>query len=334
MNLRINFLLLALLAIGTPSISICQEIEAETIVEGLNRPMEFALHPDDGTIFVAEYGANRITKVVDGKLVEVVTDFAPQSLIGMEAQGGPVALGFSSSNWLLVAPAIEKEKPLQVLGFNLSEMADDQPLSATAAQATLEIGPDEERLNGQIHRIFASGGSIYLAGRKPEKRGFVATIKKSDAAPDSIEMLMPKTLDAKKWVPPNTSLTVSTPEGYLAVVERSFRGSALAFYSDEGEEDGLFVTGLSKVSAIAYGPNRGRLFLADQETGAIYKLIESDNKERCKSVEVYKLANISDMQFNEEGELIVTTHGTDEVGDDTGKVIKLTGLDQKKSEEE
>lgn len=332
MNLRITILLSVVLALGFACCSVGQEIQSETIIDGLNRPIDLAFHPDDGTIFVAEFGGNRVVKIVEGKPVEVVTEFVAHSLRGMETAGGPVAIGFSSSNWLLVAPVIENEKPLQVLGFDLGKMEDDKSLLASAAQATLKVGSDESQLNGQVRRIYSDGSTVYLAGEKTEKNGFVATIKNADPEPTAITLLMPEQLDAKKWIQPNTSLTLSTPEGYLAIIERTSEGSALAFYSD-GEEDGRFVTGLNDVSAIAYGPKRGRLFLADRETGAIYKLIESDNKEGCQSVEVYKLANITDMQFNEKGELFVTTLGTGEVGDDSGKVIKLTGLDEMKTEE-
>lgn len=334
MKLRIIFSLLVVWALGCCNLSNAQDIQAETIVEGLNRPVAIAQHPDDGVLFVAEYGANRVTKVVDGKPVEVVNNFASHPVVGFDSEGGPVSLGFSHGNWLLVAPAIEKEKPARVLGFNLGEMEEGKPLSADSAQANLEVGPEDNRLKAQILRIYSQSDSVYLAGQNPNKRGFVLTVKKADAAPSAVQLLMPKKLDAERWVPPNTSMTVSNPEGYLAIMERSFKGSALAFYSDDGEENGLFVTGLKDVTAIAYGPKHGRLFLADQETGAIYKLIEADNDEGCKSIEVHKLANITDMQFNEQGELLVATLGTGQVGDDTGKVIKLTGLDEKKSDEE
>ena len=334
MKLRIIFSLLIAWALACCNQAYAQDVQAETIVEGLNRPVALAQHPDDGTIYVAEYGANRVSKVVEGKPVQVVTDFASHSVVGWDSEGGPVALGFSHGNWLLVAPATEKEKTSKLLGFNLGEMEEGKPFTAASAQATLEVGPEDNRLVAQILRIYSQGSLVYLAGQKPDKRGFVLTVNKADAAPAAVDMLMPKKMDAERWVPPNTSLTVSSPEGYLAIIERSFKGSALTFYSDEGEENGMFVTGLNDVKAIAYGPKLGRLYLADQETGAIYKLVEADNDEGCKSVEVYKLANISDMQFNDQGDLLVTTLGTDQVGDDTGKVIKLTGLDEEKSDEE
>ena len=86
-----------------------------------------------------------------------------------------------------------------------------------------------------------------------------------------------------------------------------------------------------KVTAMAYGPNRGRLFLADRDTGAIYKLIESDNDAGCESVKVHELANITAMRFNAAGELLVATLG-ETIGDESGQVIKLIGFDSVEEE--
>ncbi len=332
MNSKLLSVVLLALAMCWSVSSFAQEIEAETIVEGLNHPGSLAFHPVDGTIYVAEFGALRVIKIVDAKPIEVITGFDAHAFDGLGSDGGPVALEFFDANRLLVAATNEKERPIQVHGFDLTELKDDQPLLASDDHSTLGIGQDDSALLGQVNRMVSGSNSIMLIGQDDDKKAFVAKVAKTEELPSEMELLVPEKREDKKWLESTMAVTLSKPEGYLALVQNIAGGATLSFYNEEGEDNGSFNTGLKKVTAIAYGPERGRLFLADAENGAIYKLIESDNDAGCESLEVYKLANITDMRFNAAGELLVTTLG-DQVGDDSGKVIKLVGLDSSKSEE-
>lgn len=313
--------------------SVAQEIEAETLVEGLNHPSSLAIHPDDATVYVAEFGAARVVKIVEGKAVEVIKDFEANSFPGMNANGGPVALEFMNANKLLVASAGKKDSPVQVQGFDLSEIVEDKTLLAAESKAKLGMGKEDTALKGQINRMVTGSSSIFLVGQHGDEKAFVASLGKGVEFPAEMSFLVPENREAKKWLGSTLAVTLSQPEGYLAMVENSKDGATLIFFSKEGEENGRFETGLKRVTAIAYGTERGRLYLADSEKGAIYKLIESDNEAGCESQEVYELANITDMRFNADGELLVTTLG-ENVGEDSGKVIKLMGLDSETKKEE
>jgi hypothetical protein len=313
------------------SFGISQEVTSDVIAEGLNRPGGIAIHPADQTLFVAEYGAKRVVKIVDGKTAEIAVGFPEHSHNWMKAAGGPVSLDFLNPNWILVGTTAEKEKPMQIRGFDLSKIVDDKPLEFDAAPAILEIGSDEAKLEGQVNGVLATESSVFIAGERAEQKSFIARVAQSAAAPETIELMIPENEDSEEWLGSPRAMAVSVPEGYLALIQQSDSGSKLCFYSTEGEANGDFETGLKNVVAMAYGPNRGRLYLADRETQAIYKLIESDNDAGCESVKVHELPNVTDMQFNADGELLVSTLG-ETVGDDSGQIIKLIGLDVKKDE--
>ena len=51
------------------------EPTATTTLKGLNNPCGIAIQPETGVVFVSDSGAGKVVKLVDGKAVDVITDF-------------------------------------------------------------------------------------------------------------------------------------------------------------------------------------------------------------------------------------------------------------------
>ena len=61
---------------GFGVIANCQDATFEVVLEGLNNPTSVAVQPGTGVVFIADSGAQRIIRVVDGLAEEVITGFA------------------------------------------------------------------------------------------------------------------------------------------------------------------------------------------------------------------------------------------------------------------
>ena len=68
-------LLLPLLLLAT-RFPLMAEPTVETVLEGLQNPVAVVLQPETEVIFVAESGAGRVIRIVDGKAEVVVVELA------------------------------------------------------------------------------------------------------------------------------------------------------------------------------------------------------------------------------------------------------------------
>jgi glucose/arabinose dehydrogenase len=48
--------------------AIAQDASVETVVGGLNNPCGIAIQPETGHVFIADSGAGRVVRVVEGKI--------------------------------------------------------------------------------------------------------------------------------------------------------------------------------------------------------------------------------------------------------------------------
>ena len=74
-----------------------QEIEARTVLEGLDNPCGVTTQPETGDVLVSDSGAGRVIRVVDGQAQDVITDF-PADIYGKGPMYniGPLGLAFLS----------------------------------------------------------------------------------------------------------------------------------------------------------------------------------------------------------------------------------------------
>src|SRR5688572_14432925 len=98
--MRLPLLLCALAAICQQGVANSQDEKAaspspETVVSGLNGPSGIAIQPETGVVFVAESGAGRIGRIVDGKLEQVIEGIRDDaSADGVADTRGKVSLAF------------------------------------------------------------------------------------------------------------------------------------------------------------------------------------------------------------------------------------------------
>ena len=84
----------------------CEVIAAppvETVLEQLNNPCGVAVQPETGHVYVAESGAGRVVRIVEGKAQPVIVNF-PLDVYGKGPQYkiGPLGLAFASKDVLVV----------------------------------------------------------------------------------------------------------------------------------------------------------------------------------------------------------------------------------------
>ena len=74
-----RILSLAIVLAMVSSSSVMAEATVDTVAGGLTNPCGVAIQPGTGTIFVADSGAGRVVRIVDGKAEAVITDFPVDS---------------------------------------------------------------------------------------------------------------------------------------------------------------------------------------------------------------------------------------------------------------
>ena len=131
-----------------------------------------------------------------------------------------------------------------------------------------------------------------------------------------------------------------SPEGYIVVGqmgEASDKSDSLVtFYDVSGERlaDWKYTTELKDISALAYGPRRGRLFATDfswndPKAGGLFKIVRANLPGKTKAVKIAELDKPSAMTFDEEGNLYITIIGTGAAGatKGPGALVMIKGLD-------
>ena len=80
-----------------------QDAIPEIVVKGLNNPSGIAIQPETGHVFVADSGAGRVVRVIDGKVEAVITDFPTEGYgTNPTYKIGPLGLLFLDKETLVV----------------------------------------------------------------------------------------------------------------------------------------------------------------------------------------------------------------------------------------
>lgn len=344
---RIALIIVAILLMqGLQAQAVGQDTKTEVFFDGLSQPLDFVFHTSDDSILVCEFGDKRVSRIKKGKREDLVMGFQSSKHLTFDATGGPTSLAMIDHQTLLIAsasdPALEgTDSAISLATYTIELDAEDASTDAAIIrEQQLAIPFANKDIRVQINRIASGAGLILFAGQTSDGNGFIAQtdhvkpITNNQVVTEfqkvrlnNLKKSVPQKSDDDEWLSPVHALTIS-PEGYLAFVQNTDDGAKLVFSSEDGQRNGQFKTGLKQVTAIAYGPKRQRLFVADRATGAIYKLIESDNEAGCESIEMMKLPRVAAMKFNSDGELFVAQLG-DPSDESSGKLLKISGLDEK-----
>ena len=319
-----------------------QEVPIETVVDGLHNPCGVAIQPGTGHVFVAESGALRVIRIIDGKIEEVITGF-PKDVYGSDPQYevGPLGLAFVDQNTLIVGGGGNKDGEEILRVYKVPEAGADA-ISADKMEGDAQTLPANANSNivgeGDFYGVAVFGESVYVTCNGDEEKGWVAKADLADGKLTNFARAIPTKEKTKVNAP--VAITKS-PEGYIVVSqmgETSEAGdSVLAFYdtSEETLADWKYTTGLNDISALAYGPKRGRLFATDfswkdPAQGGLFKIIRGDLPGKSKTVKITDLDKPTAMAFDSDGNLFVTVIGT-RAGSDAkhpGALKMVKGLDE------
>jgi len=322
-----------------PVLAIAQDdVAVETVVEGLNNPSGVAVQPETGVVFVADSGALRIVRIVDGKAEPVITDF-PKDAYGKGPiyDIGPLGLVFLDKDTLVVGGGGKPDGEEMIRIYKVPAAGEDAiTADKTEGDAMMLEATDDVVGEGNFYALAKGTKGVYVTCNGDDEKGWVSLATLEDGKLKSFERKI-ATKEATKVDAP-VAITMS-PEGNLAVGqmgEINVAGdSLLTFYDEEGKMLENFATGIHDVTGLAYGPKHGRLFATDfnwldTDNGGLYKLVAiKDDYSKCKANEIVKLRKPTALAFHPEGDLYITLAGDTSEGSEEpdGKLVVIRGLD-------
>jgi hypothetical protein len=334
--LRITWLgamLVALLVLASGAAS--QETKVETVYEGLDNPCGIAVQPETGHIFIADSGALRIVRLVDGKVEEVITGFTKDVYgKGPMYDIGPLGLAFLDKDTLVVGGGGKIDGEEQLLVYTVP-LAGEKAIAADKTKfppMTLAAEGDIKG-EGNFYALAVTKTAIYVSSNGDDTKGWVA---KADVNGTKVENFKRSiaTKEATEVDAP-VGITIS-PRGEIVVVQMGEinvpSDSLLTFYSaKDGKMLANYKTDLYDIDALAYSP-KGQLYALDfawmdTTKGGLFQLIATmkDGQQSINPKKIAELDKPTAMAFGPDGSLYILVIGTKKEGDDkpAGKLLKI-----------
>jgi DNA-binding beta-propeller fold protein YncE len=331
MQLRWTFALALTVLSGTV---VSAEPKVTTVVGGLNNPCGVAIQPETGHVFVADSGASRVIRVVDGKAQDVITGFKTDVYgKGPMYNIGPLGLLFLDKDTLVVGggdllDGAEKLRVFQV------PSAGAAAIQADAAVASFELKEEGEiKGEGNFYALAATADAVFVTSNGDDTKGWVAKATRKGNTLTAFERFI-ATKEAVEVDAP-VGATIS-PKGELVIGQMGEinvpHDSLLTFYSPkDGKKLLNLPSGLYDISGLAYGP-KGRLYAIDfawmkADEGGLFDLVGviKDRQQAIESKKVLSLDKPTAMAFGADGALYVTVFGTakDENDKQPGQLLKI-----------
>ena len=333
-----NLMLLVVFS-TTSSLAVAQdEVEVETVVEGLNNPSGIAIQPETGVVFIADSGALRVVRVIDGKAEPVIVVFTRDNYgKGPIYDIGPLGLLFLDKDTLVVGGGGKPDGEEMIRVYKVPDPGAE-PIKAENTEGEPKMLPATDAMvgEGNFYGLAKGAKGIYVTCNGDDQKGWVSLATLSGLKIDKFERKIATKMVTLVDAP--VAITIS-PEGHVTVGqmgEISVAGdSLLTFYNEDGKMLDNFRTGLNDITGLAYGPKHGRLFATDfnwldTDNGGLYKIIAiKDNYEECKAQEIVKLKKPTALAFDSDGNLYITLAGNTSEGAETpdGKLVMIKGLD-------
>ncbi len=335
-NCLVQFGIILLTLLGIPGTANSQNATIDVVLEGLNNPTSIAIQPVTGVVFVADSGAQRVIRVVDGAAEEVITGF-PKDVYGKGPlyDIGPLSLLFIDQDTLLVGsggmPAGEDTIALyKIPAAGESAITADQHEGEAKSLPATESQPGE----GDFYAMARTRQGVFVTCQGDDEKGWIGLATLEDGNLTGFTRSI-ATKDETTISGP-VAITYS-PDGFLAIGQmggiRKAGDSLLTFCDpDDGKILATFTTGLNDITGLAYGPKRGRLFATefnwlDKSKGALVKLVGAGDK--CNARKVIDLEKPTALAFSPAGDLYVTLAGNTSEGAEKpdGKLVVIKGLD-------
>lgn len=312
------------------------ETKVETVVSGLTDPAGIALQPETGAVFVADSGAGRICRIVDGKLEAVIQGSPTEPSTSGGRAVGPLGLAFVDKQTLAVGDGGYKGDEDVVRIFKLPAEGD-ATLGYEQAETKLKPadGKKPQTPTGDWASLALARHGLYVvspAGGGAVWKGALKGTKFSDLEP--VIDVAGKTSGAEA-----TALALS-PRGEVVLGLRGGDGDSsaakLAFFSAKTHESLLKLDcGLAAIAALAYSPKTGLLYALGNAADSPDKVdlfrLDSDTtsgEQRIKAVKIAPLDQAAAMVFDKDGVAYITVRGKADASSDapSGAVVKIAGL--------
>jgi hypothetical protein len=297
------------------------EPKVDTVLEGLRGPCGIAIQPETGHVFLADSGALRVVRVVDGKLEEVVTGFSKVTFgPGDKLEVGPLGLAFLDKQTLVVGGS-DSEEQGQVLVFTLPQPGQ-AAVAVDNAKYSLKM-PAADKVVGVFYGTAVTKTGVFATQPGSGGKSLIAKADLSGTKIENFRRFVPAK-DASPVAAP-TAITIS-PRGELVVGESGDEDtpgdSSLSFFAArDGQRLASYRTGLNDLVALAYSP-QGQLYAldcawADASQGGLFQLVafRNGNVHEIKAEKIASLERPTAMAFGSKGELYVTVLG--------GKLLRI-----------
>lgn len=299
------------------------EAKVETVLEGLHNPTGVAVQPETNVVYVAESGAGRVIRVVDGKPQEVVTGFAKEAKGLAESYDiGPLGLAFIEKDLLVVGEGGKTAGDDALLAFK-TPAATEKSITVDQAKFTLPL-PDANgaAAEGNFYGVAATKAGVYVTGTGDPNKGWLSKADTNGTKVENFRRFI-ATKDLVQAESPG-GITISA-RGDLVVGQQgsatAVEDSLLSFYNaKDGKLLANFRTGLRDIVALAYSPS-GQLYALDiawhdASQGGLFQLIAvRDGSSNVKAEKIASLEKPTAMAFAPDGTLYITVLG--------GKLLKV-----------
>ncbi|HZL90026.1 MAG TPA: hypothetical protein VFB96_16785 [Pirellulaceae bacterium] len=327
--------LLALTLAGLlASPALAQDAKVETVVNGLNNPCAIAIQPETGHVFVADSGAGRVVRIVEGKIEPVITG-SPKDIYGKGPMYdvGPMGLAFLDKNTLVVGDGGYKdgEECLRVftvpaagsapLNYEKDALAKTNPLTAT----------DDLKPEGNLYALAVTKNAVYVTCNGDDTKGWVS---KADVNGTKLGELK-RAIATKEATNVDAPVGIAvSPEGHIVIGQMGEinlpNDSLLTFYSaKDGKMLMNLTTNLFDISGLAYSPTKKQLYATDfawmkLEDGGLFRLDKS-GANAVKAVKIASLDKPTAIAFGSDGTCYITVIGTKKEGSDqpAGALLKI-----------
>ena len=336
MNLCLAITLAFSFFLAQTGTALAVEGDPATVVDGLNNPCGVAIQPETGDVFVADSGAGRVIRIVDGKIEDVIIGF------GKDVYGkgpmydiGPLGLAFVNKDTLVVGGGDKPDgeellRVFKVPAKGAAAIKADDAVSAHALPAT-----DDLKGEGNFYGIAIANGNVYVTCNGDDTKGWVSKATLDGDKAKSFERYI-ATKEAVEVDAP-VGIAIEPSAGHIAVGqmgEITVPGdSLLTFYrATDGKKLSNYPTGLSDIDALAYSPEKQLYALDfswhDTTEGGLFHLVSKrvNGEPAVEAIKVASLDKPTSMAFAKDGSLYVAIIGTNEEGSDQpgGKIVKFT----------
>tara|TARA_B100000686_G_scaffold322603_1_gene376573 strand:- start:2787 stop:3773 length:987 start_codon:yes stop_codon:yes gene_type:complete len=325
-----RILSLAIVLAMASSSSVMAEATVDTVAGGLTNPCGVAIQPGTGTIFVADSGAGRVVRIVDGKAEAVITDFPVDSYgKGPKYAIGPLGLLFIDENVLVVGGGGYPDNEDLLRVYNLPK-AGEAAIKADQMAASFKLEKTEDLAGeGNFYGLAYDGSSIFVTTNGDDTKGWIgrAAVTGTKVGP------FQRAIATKEATEVDAPVGIAmAPDGSIVVGqmgEITVPGDALiTFYdSKNGQVLANYETGLSDITGVAYAGKKN-LYVTDfnwgkTADGGLFRVIASKNKN--KPVKVERIATLDKptaLVTDADGNVYVTIIGSGEGA--SGSLVKVT----------